>query len=115
VLLVCMIHLTVSLHTRRIYLVRKGLLNLVRDGEFDVKNGETDTLAYKIRAHSDSYEKHYQIIAYRFKQVVGMLKYQGKRKKAEVTFEVFDDQTQQCKIGKLIRQSMSWWEYITNG
>jgi hypothetical protein len=83
----------------------------MRGDEFDIKNAETKTFAYKIKVNSDSDEKHYQIIAYPSKQVVGMVKYEGKRRKAKVTFEVFDDQTQQWKIGKLIRQSISWWEY----
>jgi hypothetical protein len=71
---------------------------LMRRVEFDITNAETNTFAYNIKVNSDSDEKHYQITAYPSKQVVGMLKYEGNRKKAKVTFEVFDNQTQQWKI-----------------
>jgi hypothetical protein len=82
----------------------------MRRVEFDITNAETNTFAYNIKVNSDSDEKHYQITVYPSKQVVGMLKYEGNWKKAKVTFEVFDNQTQQWKIGKLIRQRISWWD-----
>ncbi len=96
-LLVCLVHLAVSAHTKRIFFMRYEF-KLMRRVEFDITNAETNTFAYNIKVNSDSDEKHYQITVYPSKQVVGMLKYEGNWKKAKVTFEVFDNQTQQWKI-----------------
>ncbi|CAF3767421.1 unnamed protein product [Rotaria sp. Silwood1] len=108
VLLLCLVHLVVTLHTRRAYFLEKGNSNILRSGEFLVYNGLTDTLAYEIKSSFGSDGRHFEIIASPSKEVVGKLMVKGEKIWREATFEVLDNQTRQWKMGKLIRHFKFW-------
>ena len=72
VLLLCLVHLAVSLQTKRTHVMQKDYFSGTKAGELSIFHQQTNALVYRIEPLLFTFER-VELIAYPSKKVVGKL------------------------------------------